>query len=225
MMTRTLSALVLWSCLAPLATAQTTDYDAEIREIASRSEIRKAFELIVEMEPQTEKELIELTQIPAPPFKEEVRAKRYREMLLEAGLEVVEIDEIGNVVAERAGTEGSETVAVVAHLDTVFPEGTDVTVRREDDQLHAPGIGDDSRGLALVLTMVRAMNRAGVKTKSNVLIVGSVGEEGLGDLRGVKHLFREGGRALAPRVVVQQRWHLGIQKALLIVVASAGISE
>ncbi len=193
MMTRTLSALVVWSSLVPMATAQTTDYDAEIREIASRSEIQKAFELIVEMEPQTEKELIELTEIPAPPFKEEVRAKRYREMLLEAGLEVVEIDDIGNVVAERAGTEGSETVAIVAHLDTVFPEGTDVTVRREDDQLHAPGIGDDSRGLVLVLTMVRAMNRAGVKTKSNLLIVGSVGEEGLGDLRGVKHLFREGG--------------------------------
>ncbi len=193
MMTRTLSALVVWSSLVPRATAQITDYDAEIREIASRSEIQKAFELIVEMEPQTEKEHIELTEIPAAPFKEEVRARRYREMLLEAGLEVVEIDDIGNVVAERAGTEGSETVAIVAHLDTVFPEGTDVTVRREGDQLHAPGIGDDSRGLVLVLTMVRAMNRAGVKTQSNVLIVGSVGEEGLGDLRGVKHLFREGG--------------------------------
>jgi acetylornithine deacetylase/succinyl-diaminopimelate desuccinylase-like protein len=82
---------------------------------------------------------------------------------------------------------------MVAHLDTVFPEGTDVTVRREGNRLIAPGIGDDTRGLALMLTVIRAMLRAGVKTRGDALFVASVGEEGLGDLRGVKHLFREGG--------------------------------
>ena len=110
-----------------------------------------------------------------------------------AGIDDVSIDAEGNVLGRWPGTEGSETVAVVAHLDTVFPEGTDVTVRREGDRLLAPGIGDDTRGLALVLTVIRAMKRAGVRTKANVLFVGSVGEEGLGDLRGVKHLLRDDG--------------------------------
>jgi acetylornithine deacetylase/succinyl-diaminopimelate desuccinylase-like protein len=169
------------------------DYDREMRDLASRPEIQKAFQIVVELEPQTEKDLIELTQIPAPPFQEEKRAARYREMLREAGMPGVEIDEVGNVVTRWKGNAGRETVAMVAHLDTVFPEGTDVTVRREGDRLSAPGIGDDTRGLALMLTVVRAMIGAGVKTRNDVLFVASVGEEGLGDLRGVKHLFREGG--------------------------------
>jgi acetylornithine deacetylase/succinyl-diaminopimelate desuccinylase-like protein len=147
----------------------------------------------VELEPQTEKDLIELTEIPAPPFKEEKRGARYAEMLREAGMPEVEIDGAGNVVTRFHGTTGGETVAVVAHLDTVFPEGTEVTVRREGNRLLAPGIGDDTRGLALMLTVVRAMLRSGVKTRGDVLFVASVGEEGLGDLRGVKHLLREGG--------------------------------
>jgi acetylornithine deacetylase/succinyl-diaminopimelate desuccinylase-like protein len=169
------------------------DYDREIRDLSSRPEIQKAFQIVVELEPQTEKDLIELTEIPAPPFKEEKRAARYAEMLREAGMPAVEIDEVGNVVTRWKGTVGREMVAFVAHLDTVFPEGTDVTVRREGDRLLAPGIGDDTRGLALMLAVVRAMIRGGVKTRGDVLFVASVGEEGLGDLRGVKHLFRDGG--------------------------------
>ena len=178
---------------AALARGQTPDYDREMRELASRPAIQKAFQIIVELEPQTEKDLIELTEIPAPPFKEEKRAARYAEMLREAGMPEVEIDGVGNVITRFRGTTGDGTVAVVAHLDTVFPEGTDVTVRREGDRLLAPGIGDDTRGLALMLTVIRAMLGAGVKTRGDILFVASVGEEGLGDLRGVKHLFREGG--------------------------------
>lgn len=179
----TLFASLLWA----------QDYDREMQELAARPEMQKAFQIVVELEPQTEKDLIELTEIPAPPFKEEKRAARYAEMLREAGVPQVEIDEVGNVVTRFKGTEGRETVAMVAHLDTVFPEGTDVRVRREGDRLLAPGIGDDTRGLALMLTVVRAMVRAGVETRGDVLFVASVGEEGLGDLRGVKHLLREGG--------------------------------
>jgi acetylornithine deacetylase/succinyl-diaminopimelate desuccinylase-like protein len=178
---------------AGLASAQTADYDREMRDLSARPEIQKAFQIIVELEPRTEKDLIELTEIPAPPFQEEKRAARYAELLREAGAPDVEIDGVGNVLARLRGTEGNDTVAVVAHLDTVFPEGTDVTVRREGNRLIAPGIGDDTRGLALMITVVRAMLRAGVKTRGDVLFVASVGEEGLGDLRGVKHLFREGG--------------------------------
>ncbi len=176
-----------------LAFSQATDYDREMRELAARPAIQKAFQIILELEPQTERDLIELTEIPAPPFKEEKRAARYAEMLREAGMSEVEIDNVGNVVTRFRGTSGAETVAMVAHLDTVFPEGTDVTVRREGNRLLAPGIGDDTRGLALMLTVVRAMLRSEVKTRGDILFVASVGEEGLGDLRGVKHLFREGG--------------------------------
>ena len=179
--------------LQTLTPAPAVDYDAEIQAIAARPEIQRAFEIVVELEPQTEKDLIELTEIPAPPFKEDARAARFREMLEGTGLENVRIDAVGNVLAEWPGAVGTETVAFVAHLDTVFPEGTDVTVRREGDRLLAPGIGDDTRGLALMLAVIRSMKRAGVQTEDNILFVASVGEEGLGDLRGVKHLFREGG--------------------------------
>jgi acetylornithine deacetylase/succinyl-diaminopimelate desuccinylase-like protein len=89
---------------------------------------------------------------------------------------------------------------VSAHLDTVFPEGTNVKVRREGDTLHAPGVGDDSSGLATQLALIDAMKAAGIRTRSDILFVGTVGEEGLGDLRGVRHLFNEGkykGRAKA----------------------------
>jgi acetylornithine deacetylase/succinyl-diaminopimelate desuccinylase-like protein len=83
-------------------------------------------------------------------------------------------------------------IAIAAHLDTVFPEGTDVTVQRVGDRLSAPGIGDDTRSLAALLAMIRAMNEAGVQTSSDILFVGNVGEEGQGDLRGMKYLFNEG---------------------------------
>lgn len=133
-----------------------------------------------------------ITEVPAPPFKEEARAKAFAEMLRERGLTEVEIDEEGNVLGLRKGTVAGPAVVVSAHLDTVFPEGTDVTVRREGDRLLAPGIGDDSAGLSTMLALIDAMNAAGIRTRSDLLFVGTVGEEGLGDLRGVRHLFTKG---------------------------------
>ena len=121
-----------------------------------------------------------------------MRAAHYQGLVREAGLEAG-IDEIGNVVARRSGRTGGRTIAVVAHLDTVFPEGTDVTVRRDGDKLMAPGIADDTRGLVTMLAIIKLMARHGLDTRDDVLFVGSVGEEGIGDLRGVKHLFRDGG--------------------------------
>jgi tripeptide aminopeptidase len=137
-------------------------------------------------------ELIAITEIPAPPFKEQQRAAAYERMLREAGLADVETDTEGNVMGVRRGRSGGSMLAVIAHLDTVFPEGTDVRVKREGTRLLAPGVGDDSRGLALLLSMVRAMDAARIQTDADILFVGSVGEEGEGDLRGVRHLFRTG---------------------------------
>ena len=136
-------------------------------------------------------ELIRFTEIPAPPFMEDTRAAAYLEALRELGLEDVEMDAEGNVMGVRRGAGGA-LLAVTAHLDTVFPEGTDVTVTREGTRLSAPGVGDDTAGLATLLTIVRAMDTAGIHTTSDILFVGDVGEEGPGDLRGVKHLFFEG---------------------------------
>jgi acetylornithine deacetylase/succinyl-diaminopimelate desuccinylase-like protein len=137
-------------------------------------------------------DIIRLTEIPAPPFKEAGRATAYLAMLRDHGLEEVEQDAIGNVMGRRRGSGNGQTVVVAAHLDTVFPEGTDVTVRREGTRLFAPGVGDDTRSLAVNLAFLRAMDAAGITTRSDILFVGDVGEEGLGDLRGVRHLFLEG---------------------------------
>jgi acetylornithine deacetylase/succinyl-diaminopimelate desuccinylase-like protein len=139
-------------------------------------------------------EIITLTEIPAPPFKEAARAATYRDMLKEAGLADVEIDAEGNAIGVYRGTgpAGGPAVMIAAHLDTVFPEGTPVKVRREGTRLHAPGIGDDTRGLAVLLAYARAMRESGVKVRQDIIFVGNVGEEGPGDLRGVRHLLTKG---------------------------------
>ncbi len=132
-----------------------------------------------------------LTIIAAPSFKEHIRAEAYRTQLAALGLKDVHIDKEGNAIGFRPGCGRGPKLVVAAHLDTVFPEGTDVTVRERDGRLYAPGIGDDTRGLAEVLSVVRAFNASDIKTVGDIVFVGNVGEEGLGDLRGVKALFRD----------------------------------
>ena len=138
------------------------------------------------------KDIITLTEIPAPPFKEDVRAKAYLEMLRAEGLSDVEIDGEGNAMGLRKGIGNGPLLVVTAHLDTVFPADTNVTVRREGNRLLAPGIGDDTSSLPVLLAFIRAMKAAGITTRSDILFMGNVGEEGPGDLRGVKYLFTKG---------------------------------
>ena len=178
------------------------DFFNEINELAEQESIVNAFNFIEEIDSKTTEELIMLTEIPAPPFQEERRAQKYSEMLQEAGADSVWIDEVGNVLALRKGTERNRTVALNAHLDTVFPEDTDVTVEARGDTLYAPGIGDDTRGLMVVLTVLRAMEHENLQTKDDLIFVGTVGEEGLGDLRGVKHLFEEQGPGIDSWIAV-----------------------
>lgn len=169
------------------------EYRSEVIDLASKDVIRAGFEHILSLEQQTQEDHIYLTEIPAPPFKEEKRAQAFYEMLLAIGMDSVWIDEVGNVLALIKGTVGERVVGFDAHLDTVFPEETDVTVRIKNDTLKAPGIGDDTRGLAMLLTIVRTIKKLSLQMKDDVLIIGSVGEEGLGDLRGVKYLFSDEG--------------------------------
>lgn len=165
------------------------NYDREIKKLSTRKKVDEALKKIDELEPKTIEDLIKLTEIPAPPFKENKRAAAFKAMLEKAGADNVWIDDAGNVIALKKGTSGGKVVALDAHLDTVFPKETDVTVKYKGDTLYAPGIGDDTRGLSMVLAVLKAINHANIKTEADIWFIGTVGEEGLGDLRGVKHLF------------------------------------
>ncbi|MFN8357648.1 MAG: M20/M25/M40 family metallo-hydrolase [Spirosomataceae bacterium] len=164
-------------------------YQKEIEQLAKSKPIQKAFQSVVAQNKRNREELIMLTEIPAPPFMETKRGIRFTAMLKEAGADSVWTDKVGNVIALRKGKKSNRCVALDGHLDTVFPEGTDVTVKFKGDTLYAPGVGDDTRGLVMVVSILRALEEAQIETQSDVLFIGSVGEEGLGDLRGVKYLF------------------------------------
>ncbi|MEQ9297053.1 MAG: M20/M25/M40 family metallo-hydrolase [Cyclobacteriaceae bacterium] len=168
-------------------------YKSEVAKLMKNKNLIKAMDLVREQDAQTIADLITLTQIEAPPFKEDNRGLKFKEMLEAYGADSVWIDDEGNVIGLRKGTKREKVVALDAHLDTVFPEGTDVKVRNTGDTLRAPGIADDTRGLAGVLAVLRAMEDLSIETEHDVLFIGSVGEEGPGDLRGVKYLFSENG--------------------------------
>ena len=140
-------------------------------------------------EPQTIEDQIRFCEIPAPAFKEEVRGAELRRVFQQLGLQDVRVDKVGNVLGTYPGAEPHPHLVIAAHLDTVFPEGTDVHVRREGTTLRGPGIGDDCRGLAVLVSVAREIKKANVQTQGTVTFVANVGEEGLGDLRGVKQLF------------------------------------
>jgi acetylornithine deacetylase/succinyl-diaminopimelate desuccinylase-like protein len=166
---------------------------ADAASIAARSDVQRAMSWIDSDNPRARQDLVTLTEIPAPPFGEQARGEAFARMLRDAGADSVWTDSVGNVLGLRRGTGREETLVLSGHLDTVFPEGTDVTVTQRGDTLFAPGVGDDTRGLIVVLTVLRSLEEAGIETRDDILFVGTVGEEGLGDLRGVKHLFRDGG--------------------------------
>jgi acetylornithine deacetylase/succinyl-diaminopimelate desuccinylase-like protein len=156
---------------------------------ATNPKVRAALDLIKADNAWTMQQEIELTQIPSPPFKESKRAAEYKRRLEALGLRNVRVDSVGNVIAERSGAGSGPTVVIAGHLDTVFPEGTDVTVKHDGSKLRAPGIGDDDRGLAVVLAVARAFEKTGLQTNGTVYFVGDVGEEGPGNLRGMRYLF------------------------------------
>ena len=166
-----------------------------VTELLDHPGVRAARDHIMATDERTLEDQVELTEIPSPPFGEEARGRRMADLLEEAGLIDLRTDRTGNVVGMRRGLEAGSPVVVSAHLDTVFPAETDLKVRSDDGVLRAPGISDDGRGLAALVAVVRALSEADVPTLRPILFVATVGEEGSGDLRGVKHLFRHGGPA------------------------------
>lgn len=184
-----------WLALAAAALTWSGPLAAQDSAFAQTTTVQLSAPMQMQLAQQYDRviaELIRITETPAPPFKESRRAELFAAMLREAGLAEVAIDAEGNVLALRSGLEDGPVLVVSAHLDTVFPEGTPIKVTRQGDRLFAPGIGDDSLGLASILAWVRALETGGVTTRHPILFVGTVGEEGAGDLRGVRHLVTKG---------------------------------
>jgi acetylornithine deacetylase/succinyl-diaminopimelate desuccinylase-like protein len=157
--------------------------------ILARPEVQSAMRAIEANEPHFIEEQIRICEIASPPFHEEKRAAELARLFREAGLSNVRIDHVGNVLGDRAGSAPHPHLVIAAHLDTVFPPETDVHVTREGNLLKGPGIGDDCRGLAALLGVIKAVGDSHLKTRGTVTFVADVGEEGLGDLRGMKELF------------------------------------
>jgi len=153
--------------------------------------IKAALDAVKRNEPHFIDEQIRICEIPAPPFHEEARGKELERLFQKMGLQNVRIDKAGNVIGVRSGAAAHPNVVFQAHLDTVFPEETNVKVTRDGDLLKGPGIGDDCRGLAMMLAVIQALNDAKVKTPGTITFVADTGEEGLGDLRGTKNLFND----------------------------------
>lgn len=207
---------------AVLLLVSCTIYAQTPEQIFTAPNVRRALDYLKATEAETINEQIKACEIPAPTFQEEKRAAWFKQRFTELGLKNVRIDRIGNVIGERpgvgAGTGNGPVLVLAAHLDTVFPAGTDVRVKREGTMLTAPGIGDDARGLGVILAVARALNEAKIETAGTILFVANVGEEGLGDLRGVRHLFNEELKGRATHFISVDGTGLGITNTAVGVV-------
>jgi tripeptide aminopeptidase len=162
----------------------------DVTRVAALPEVHAAFAWFRSHQRELTDDQMELTRIAAPPFGEGLRADWLKQKFTELGLTDVHTDDIGNVLGLRPGTDSkANALAVTAHIDTVFPAGTPVKVRREGDRLLGPGISDNAAGITGLLALAGALQDGNIKTELPILFVGNVGEEGEGDVRGMRHLF------------------------------------
>lgn len=193
--------LVLALMPVRLAVYARASRDAAVANLADDVRVKAALDWF---EPNTawiNSQQIRLTEIPAPAFMETQRAAAMKDLLAGIGFPV-QMDKLGNVIAEWRGTNQKEIVLVSAHLDTVFPAGTDVSVHQENGRLRAPGISDNGSGLAALLAIGRAVTTAQLKPKRTVLFVANVGEEGEGNLRGMREIVDSYGPLLKAVIVI-----------------------
>jgi acetylornithine deacetylase/succinyl-diaminopimelate desuccinylase-like protein len=182
---RLVARMVFALLLAQPAWAQSPDLSRALQDRA----VQAAIDGARQREADTIERQVRICQVAAPPFAEGARGEMLRREFVSAGLSDVRVDRVGNVIGERPGTGSGPRVVLAAHLDTVFPADTDVRVRREGALLHGPGIGDNCRGLAVLVSVARLLDAMRVRTRGTIVLVANVGEEGLGDLRGVRALF------------------------------------
>jgi len=162
---------------------------SEMALLAADPRVHRLFDWFLQHERDIAELQLAITAIPAPPFHEQPRADWFRQRLQPLGL-TLSSDAAGNLLASRAGQESGAAIAFSAHLDTVFPTGTPITVLREHNRLRGPGIGDNGSGLAALWALAAALHESGIVTRRPLLFVANTGEEGDGNLRGVRHLYR-----------------------------------
>lgn len=166
-------------------------FDKAVKALRADAAVSALIDAIRADDDATLAEQIAICEVEAPPFKEKTRGEMLLGLFRKYGLADAYMDEVGNVIGVRKGTGSGPVVQIAAHQDTVFPEGTDVKVRQEGNIYRAPGISDDTRGLATMLCVMRKLNESGIRTEGDILFTASVGEEGNGDLRGEKFLHYE----------------------------------
>ncbi|HET9743141.1 MAG TPA: M20/M25/M40 family metallo-hydrolase [Terriglobales bacterium] len=170
---------------ADLAIAQ------QITKLASLRVVHAAFSWLQLQENELRKTQIEVASIPAPPFGEAARGAWLRQKFSSMGLEDVEIDQVGNVIATWPGSNSElPVVALSAHLDTVFPVETEISIQDDRDRIYGPGISDNAAGITALIAIAGALRQGGIRCASDVVFIGNVGEEGEGDLRGMRHIFQ-----------------------------------
>ncbi len=164
----------------------------QVARLAALPEVHQALDWFSSHAREIAERQMEISRIPAPPFAESHRAAWFRARFAELGLDEVHIDEAGNVLAVRPGVvPGSKFVAVSAHMDTVFPAGTPIDIRRDGDRLLGPGVADNGAGLSALLALASALEAAHIRNAAPLLFIANVGEEGEGDLRGMRHVFTD----------------------------------
>jgi acetylornithine deacetylase/succinyl-diaminopimelate desuccinylase-like protein len=163
----------------------------DVTALMQEPAVAKALAWVDSHTDQVLEEAVRICQIAAPTMDEGDRAAYVRDRFAALGLTDVRIDAAGNARGRRPGTGTGPSVAVITHLDTVFPRGTDLTVKRQDGRLAAPGLGDNSISIAGVLGIVQALNAAGAETGADLYFAATTGEEGLGDLKGMRAFMPE----------------------------------
>jgi acetylornithine deacetylase/succinyl-diaminopimelate desuccinylase-like protein len=191
----------------PLVSSSTVQQ--EIARLAALPETRAAFAWLRAEEAQFASWQLEMARIPAPPFGEKARGEWFQERFRALGLEDVSVDEVGNVFGahhsrQPAKSPARQYTALSAHLDTVFPAGTPLNLRQQGNRLYGPGVSDNGAGAAALLAVAAALRAAKVPLATPILFIGNVGEEGEGDLRGMRHIFS------------QARWKDSIRYSLIL---------
>jgi acetylornithine deacetylase/succinyl-diaminopimelate desuccinylase-like protein len=180
--------VILFSMPVRPASVPHSSRPAPSTQFADNFEVRSALAWFARNLAWINEQQSRLTEIPAPPFQEAQRAAAVKLLLASSGLEV-QIDKTGNVIGELRGTNEKEMVVLSAHLDTVFPPSTEIKVRHDRDRLLAPGISDNGTGLAALIAIARACQESHIKPRRTILFVADVGEEGEGNLRGMRALI------------------------------------
>src|SRR5262249_15823222 len=162
----------------------------EMARLAARSEVRSAFEWFRDQEPEFTRWQLDLARIPAPPFGESARSEWLAERFRALGLAKVHKDSIGNVFGSKSG-DSAAVISISAHLDTVFPANTPLNIRQQGRKLYGPGISDNASGVTAMLAVAAAFENFNLPHTASLVFIGNVGEEGEGDLRGMRHIFSD----------------------------------